>query len=366
MAGKSKKGGFHPERFVWALIIGIIAIAAIFYFFNLDINDVMQNVDESIGTIGDKAGEILGETSPSPTIDSNEEHETIDPDAATQPKPITTSRPLDGEKDFSRVMPREGALSVIVLDVGQGNAIFVQMPNGRTMLIDTGEYEYWKRLDGYLKSFGVARLDAVIGSHPHSDHIGSLQSVIKNYEVGNLYMPKVDYDSNTYQNLLRAIRSKGMRATATKGGPNQTIALDDGVEIRVLAPNSDAYDDLNDYSIVVRLSYAGHSMLIPADATRRSEAEMLGAFDERVLKSDVLLVSHHGSNTSSSAAFLKVVDPEAAIISLGANNDYGHPHTEVVSRLQKRQIPIYRTDELGCIAVFFTDKGYEIVPETPY
>ena len=260
------------------------------------------------------------------------------------------------------ITARDGELSVIVFDIGQGNAVFVQTPNGSTMLVDAGERTEQNRLLQYLEDMGVTRIDAVVATHPHSDHIGGMRAVLSSFEIGDIYMPRVEHTTATYTQLLQQIKDMGKKVHSTKGGADVIISLDPAVEINVLAPLNDKYKSLNDYSIVLRISYGDQAILLPGDAQSISENEMLQAEADQ-LPSTVLLTGHHGSSTSTGDAFLDSVDPEIAIISCGEGNDYGHPHKEVLQRLKERDISVYRTDQQGNIAVHFSQSDYQIVSE---
>ena len=198
---------------------------------------------------------------------------------------------------------------------------------------------------------GVEKIDILVGTHPHSDHIGGMAQILQNYDVQEIYMPRVEHTSNTYLRLLEEIRDQGKKIHMAKGGSEVKVALDPDVTIRMLAPLSSEYKSLNDYSVALRLEYDDFSILLTGDAEKLSEKEMLENLPDH-LPSTVMLLGHHGSSTSNTKAFLEAVSPSAAIISCGKDNDYGHPTEEVLSRLQKKNIPVYRTDRQGSVGVF--------------
>ena len=318
----------------FGLVMLIIIAAAIFYFSGKDPNQTVEQIESLLGL--------------------EKEPEASSPAPSSKPSSAKT-----GDVSLGKALPADGQLSLIMLDVGQGDSLFLQMPNGQTMLVDTGEYEYWNRLDHYLNELKVNKIDALVATHPHSDHIGSMQSVINHYEIGQLYMPKVSHTSKTYENLLKTVQKHNMRIVALKGAKGQTIDLDPNVSIKVLAPISDQYEDLNNYSAVLQIEYKNVSFLLTGDAENVSEREMVDQYG-KALKSDVLKVGHHGSNSSSKSYFLEAVQPKYALISCQQNNEYNHPHEKTISRLNKIKAEIFRTDLSGSIALTTDGKSIKI------
>lgn len=253
----------------------------------------------------------------------------------------------------------KGILEVHFIDVGQGDSILIEADN-TTMLIDAGENNMGTTVVDYLKNHGVDELDYVIGTHPHSDHIGGLDYVINHMTVDQVVMPDVVHTTKTYEDVLDAISEKGLTITAPKVGDEYRLGP---ASFTIIAPGSSDYEDLNDYSIGIKLTYKNSSFLFAGDAGIRSEEEMLTCGID--LKSDVLKISHHGSEYSSEAAFLDAVQPEYAVISVGKDNDYGHPHTATLQALNDRGIKLYRTDEQSNI-VFTTDGITISVNSEPY
>ncbi|MCL6635885.1 MAG: MBL fold metallo-hydrolase, partial [Peptococcaceae bacterium] len=251
-----------------------------------------------------------------------------------------------------------GALRVHFLDVGQGDAILVQFPDGRNMLVDAGKNDSAAAVTGYLKKNGVSRLDFLVGTHPHEDHIGSLDAVIKNFETGQVLMPRATATTQTFRDVLAAVEKKGLQIRTAKAG----VDILEGGEFsaRILAPNGSGYESLNNYSAVIKVKYRDVAFLLTGDAEELSEKEMLEAGAD--LRAQVLKVGHHGSSSSTSAAFLKAVSPRYAVISVGAGNDYRHPHQVTLDRLKKAGVSVLRTDQKGTI-VFSTD-GREIAVTT--
>ena len=265
--------------------------------------------------------------------------------------PAPESTPISGSIEsqtpglvFSPEDPKE--LRVTFIDVGQADSILIQTPQGKNILMDAGNTADYSVIKACLDAAGVRRLDVVVATHPHEDHIGSMASVIKAYDIGKIYMPKAATTTKTFENLLMAIKEKGLKASEAKGGI--TIETGDSlITAEILAPNSSDYDDMNDWSAVIKLSYGKTSFLFTGDAEDVSEKEMLSKKYD--LKADVLKIGHHGSSSSTTAEFLSAVSPKYAVISVGKDNDYGHPAAGVMNRLKKAGIPVYRTDESGTI-----------------
>ncbi len=245
------------------------------------------------------------------------------------------------------------------IDVNQGDSILIE-DNGHFMLIDAGVNEEGATVTKYLKKLGVERLDYVIGTHPHNDHIGGLDTVINTFSVGNVLLPDVSVDSENYDDVLEAIADNSLIITRPAVGDNYTLG---NASFVIISPNASGYESLNDYSIGIKLTYGSNSFLLTGDAQAVSEAEMLeNGID---LSADVLKLSHHGSSTSSTINFLDKVDPKYAVISVGEGNKYEHPHSATMQVMKERAIPLYRTDEQGSI-VFTTDGKTISVNVEPY
>ena len=233
-------------------------------------------------------------------------------------------------------------LKVHYLDVGQGDSIFIELPNNETMLIDAAESYQSENIINYLKNLNYQKIDYVIGTHPHTDHIGGLKDIINTFEIGKIYMPKVVSTTKTYESLLMAIKDKNLKINTAKAG---TSIIDTGtLKINILAPNNDTYTELNNYSVVTKITYGTTKFLFMGDAEKLSEKEI-----KENVSADVIKIGHHGSNTSSSTNFIKKVNAKYGIISVGLNNKYNLPKEETITNWENSGTKIYLTSINGTI-----------------
>ena len=247
----------------------------------------------------------------------------------------------------------EDSLVAEFLDVDQADCELIYLPDGKVMLIDAGNRGDGDEIVAYLNSKDITKIDYLIATHPHADHIGGMADVINTFEIGTVYAPRVARDdtptSKTYEDFLLAIKNKGLKIKGV--APSNQPAITAGeCNIYFFSPNSADYDELNNYSVTVKITYGIHSFLFMGDAEMLSEDEMLGAGYN--LSADVLKVGHHGSDSSSGKEFLKAVDPDYAVISCGAENKYNHPHKKTLNALKK--IKVLRTD-LDNTIIFMAD-----------
>lgn len=254
-----------------------------------------------------------------------------------------------GQADTQAV---DASMSVHFIDVGQGDSTLI-ISDGEAMLIDAGEKECGTVVADYLDSVGVTTLKYVIGTHPHSDHIGGLAYIIENFNVENVIMPKVSAEmtptTKVYEDLLSAIKSKGLKIHTAV---DETITLGE-TEVEIFAPTKD-YTNLNNYSICTKITHGENTFLLTGDTEDDAEEDLIERVGDK-LNAKVLKLGHHGSSTASSVELLQAVNPRYAVISCGAGNKYGHPHDEVLNRVKKFSDYILRTDIEGTI-IFKSDK----------
>ena len=230
------------------------------------------------------------------------------------------------------------------IDVGQGDSILIQV-NNYNLLIDSGSFEANKEIKTYLNNLNINKIDYLIATHPHEDHIGNMSYIINNYDVINFYSPKVTTTSNSFEKLIDALQINNLKIKILKANTS-SINLGKYTTVEVLSPNLDYYENLNNYSPIIKISYKNTSFLFTGDAEELIEQEVLSK--NYNLKSDILKVGHHGSSTSTSTDFYEVVNPSISIISVG-NNSYGHPTNKTLNQIKTSKV--YRTDEDGDIVI---------------
>lgn len=237
-------------------------------------------------------------------------------------------------------IPNDTALRVYCFDVGQGDSILISNRN-ETMLIDASTNDMGKTVVDDIKKLGIDKIDYLIGTHPHEDHIGGLDEVIKSFVIGKIYMPKVATNTKSYEDVLDNIAKKKLKVSSPRIGEKFTVG---NAECEVMHIDN-REDDLNADSIVIKMEYKGTTYLFTGDANY--EVENSRDWPEV----DILKVGHHGSNSSTTNKFLNQTKPKIALISCGKNNDYGHPGESTIKRLQKIGAKIYRTDKVQTILI---------------
>ncbi len=256
----------------------------------------------------------------------------------------------------------DGEMAVHFLDVGQGDSTFIELPDNECMLIDAGTYDYGNLITEKIEQYGYSKINYLVATHPHADHIGGMSQIIEHFDIGEIYMPKASTDTKIFESLLQSVSDKNMQINTAAAG--KVIYSDSSIEMKFLSPESDlTYDGLNNYSAVLKITYGKNSFLFTGDAETDAEEIMLDSYYNE-LDCDVLKVGHHGSDTSSSVEFLNTVTPDYAVISCGANNSYGHPHNETISKLEDIGAETYRTDTQGTITIVCDgENSFEVLTE---
>jgi len=273
--------------------------------------------------------------------------------ATTAPNSNPTNQPVEntfveaaGGEQTTSINLNSNLLNILYLDVGQADSIFISN-QGKTMLIDAGNNEDGEKLATYLHSLGVQKIDYLVGTHAHEDHIGGLDDIIHNFEIGAFYMPfDTRTTTKTYKDVIQAANDKNLKIINPKVGDTIDVGEAHGI---VMAVDNGNPEEVNNSSIVLQFTYGSQKYLFMGDA--ESQVENGGQWEDI----DVLKVGHHGSNTSSSINFIKQVQPELAIISVGTGNTYNLPKQNIIERLESIGAKIYRTDESGTI--FLTSDG---------
>lgn len=241
--------------------------------------------------------------------------------------------------------------SVFFLDVGQGDSILIKTPENKFVLIDSGPNSAEQDVLQTLDRLNVKKLDVVIATHPHEDHIGNMDKIISKYNIERFYTTNKTTNTQTFVDMLNALKKKNLKISIAR--PFDRLKLN-GVTLTFLSPLKD-YDDLNDSSVVVMLEFAGKRVLFTGDISQNVEYDIVRNVHD--IKADILKVSHHGSYAATSSLFLEKVNPKVAIISVGKDNPYGHPHSSTIRRLEKFKVKIFTTEQNGNIAALIFPDG---------
>jgi competence protein ComEC len=353
---KRTKQPWYKIWWVWAIVVGVMLIGLIVNGGNKQ--PAHTTPAPTISVILEKSEPTstnavsLKPSEPSPTKAVSLKPSELSPTAtATQTIEPTTESDASESPDLSTEV--SGELTVHFIDVGQADSIFIELPNAQSILIDAGNNADGDDIVRYIKKKGYDRIDYVVGTHPHEDHIGGMDNVVESFDIGTIYMPKASSNTRTFEDLLNAISNKGLSVTTAKAGVS--ILDTSNLQISILAPNSTGYDDINDYSAVVKLVYGNASFLFMGDAEEISEREIKSDVDV-----DVLKVGHHGSSSSTSSSFLKKVTPQYAVISVGKDNSYAHPAKATLDKLKSAGAKIYRTDLNGTVIISTDGNSYKI------
>lgn len=244
----------------------------------------------------------------------------------------------------------EGQLVVHMIDVGQADC-FLLVQDGMTALVDCGTRSTGKDAVEYLQELGITKLDYVIGTHPHDDHMGGMYDVITNFEIGKVIIPDSrngEITANWYIKLMTELQNGTYKVHYAEEG--EIFNLEDATML-VLAAETDV-SNTNNYSIVLKVSFGQMDMIMTGDAETEIEEKILESGVN--IDAEILKLGHHGSDTSNSEAFLDAISPEYGLISSGLGNKYEHPIKEIMERLKERDIEVYRTDESGSVVITIT------------
>ena len=252
--------------------------------------------------------------------------------------------------------PTQPLIKVHALDVGQADAIVIELPEHRTMMIDIGTADRMDQINAYLSKLMIRKIDILVLSHFHSDHVGGFDEWIHTHEVGALYVPVTD--STEGRNIKELAMAENI--DVKEACADMTILDESNLKIEILAPLRTHYEDENDSSVVVKVTYVNNKFLFTGDASTLSEREMLAYGVDP--DADVIKIAHHGSDSSSSIEFLEAVSPKYALISVGEDNGYGFPSAQVNKRLADLKVEVFRTDQDG--TVVFLGNGQRIAVRT--
>lgn len=240
------------------------------------------------------------------------------------------------------------------IDVGQGDCTVIY-DNGHCMVIDGGESENGDKIVNYIKGLGINEIDYIIATHPHADHIGGLCNVISSFKVSNIIMPDAVSSSKVFENLLSAAEKSNAKVIKAEAGNKYKLGLSEFTVIGPVKPD----ENLNNNSVVIKLVYGNNSILFTGDAEKEEENDIINTGAD--ISSEVLKVGHHGSTTSTSDEFVNKANPRYAVICVGKNNSYSHPSSDVITKLEKLGVSIYRTDTMGNIDMTLDGDNVSVV-----
>ena len=358
------------KKILKAILIVLVLLAIVGSFMDTPEDPVTQDPGTSsvIEDITDNETSSGEETLGTENVEPDE-NSTTPPQVPNDGSTDATVPPEEDNNDTTVIphaeLPEDSTFEVHYLDVGQGDCSLV-LCDGHAMLIDGGESSESSKVYAYLKQHGVSHLDYMVASHAHSDHIGGLSGALNYATVDTAFCPVTDYDSKTFDSMIKYLDKQGVGITVPSAGDEFMLG---SAHVQILGPQK-TYDDPNDASIVMMVTYGETSFLFTGDAERTAEADILDAGYD--LSSTVLKVGHHGSDTSTSYPFLREIMPEYAVIQVGKDNSYGHPTEDTLSRLRDAEVKVYRNDLQGDIVcssdgktVSFTTTKNESVQTNP-
>lgn len=304
-----------------------------------------------------------------PTIEVKDSAPEVTP--PLQPSSSETPKPNEGSSSGENVveppaeLPDNSTFEIHFIDVGQGDCSLV-VCDGKAMLIDGGESSESSKVYAYLKAHDIDHLDYMVATHAHSDHVGGLSGALNYASVGTAFCSVTEYDSKTFSSMAKYLNNQGLEITVPNAGDTFNLG---SATVQILGPQR-TYDDPNDMSIVLKITYGETAFLFTGDAERIAEADILDAGYD--LSATVLKVGHHGSDTSTSYPFLREIMPEYAVIQVGKDNSYGHPTEDTLSRLRDADVKVYRNDLQGTVictsdgkSVTFSTEKNESVQTNP-
>lgn len=332
-----------------------IFLSASFLFSGCELNTSTDSVSSTSTkleiSITTSVEELESSTTPQETSESTEQTTASTTEGVTTTFATTTTPVSTTAESVVEITEFSDDMKVHFIDVDQGDSTFIELPNGEAMLIDAGETDQADKVVTYIYSQGYDTIDYVVATHAHSDHIGGLPVVLDSFNIENFYMTSAVATTSIYEDMLNAVDESGAAVHDVMAG--DVIYNEANLLIEVVAPKEIDYDEQNNNSVVIKLTYGDDKFLFTGDAEKSEED---GIWTN--IKCDVLKVGHHGSDSSSSSNFLKKVEPSYAVISCGLHNSYGHPTDDVLKRLDDRNIDVYRTDLQGTIV--FTSDGSNI------
>lgn len=343
---RKKRGGILPVLVTMVLLV-LVAV----YAGGGDLEAGLDGVRDAASSLADDAMEAIE------TLTSDAPEASVAPAATAAPAATVAPAATDAPGTSAGPLPAGEGMTLTVLEVGKADCLVLQC-DGESMIIDGGNEGDEDYILEHLEDMGIEGFRYLVNTHPHEDHLGSLDAVVLAYPVEQAYLSPREHTTKSYENLLGALEEKNVPTSVPS--PGDTFALG-GAQITVLSPDPDAdYDEINDWSLVLLAEYGDVRYLLMGDAETPVETDLLESGAD--LSADVLKVGHHGSSTSSKRDFLQAVSPDYAVITCDYTESAGAPHDEVAARLEELEIPVLRTDLSGVLTLH-TD-GRDVSVET--